>query len=332
MIGFGFIGASQMAQNHMLPAIRHHPDCDVVSVYSTSAERGQAYAAANQIAQSTTSLAELLANPGVQAVYISTTNERHHAQALAAARAGKHVWCEKPLAMTVAEAQEMVAVCREQQVVLATNHHLRNASAHRRMRELIAAGAIGEPLAVRVFHATYLRESLQGWRLHKPQAGAGVVLDIAVHGIDTMRYVLQAEPVEVVSLSQHYGMASETIEDGSMAVFRFDNGVLAQLHTAFTVKYSDSGFEVHGTEGSLIGRHSMKHPPGAELILRNADGEQSLELDNEPLHHIGTQRFVGAIQGRGEPAATGEDGLRSLAAALACLKAATSGGKQTITV
>ena len=128
----------------------------------------RAYAADNGIARSYDSVDALLADPAVDAVYISTTNELHRAQTLAAAAAGKHVLCEKPLALTLADAREMVAACSAAGVVMGTNHHLRNAATHRTMRERSRPGAIGKPLFARVFHAVYLPPHLQGWRLNKP--------------------------------------------------------------------------------------------------------------------------------------------------------------------
>lgn len=328
--GFGLIGASNIAQAHMIAAIRSQPDCDVVSVYSSNAERGFEYAKANHIPHSANTLEELLTNPAVQAVYISTTNELHYEQTLAAAKAGKHILCEKPLAMTLDQARRMIKVCQQHQVVLATNHHLRNAASHRAMRHLISEGAIGQPIAARVFHAVYLPEHLQGWRLTNPNAGAGVVLDITVHDVDTLRFVLNAEPVEVTSLTQHFGMGSGVIEDGAMAIFRFDNGVVAQTHEGFTTKYAGNGFEVHGTEGSLIAKRVMQQAPMGEVMLRNAEGEKLIELQHENLYEVGMHRFMGAVNGTDTPAATGEDGFASLAAALACLDSANS--RQTVAI
>ena len=76
---------------------------------------------------------------------------------------------------------------------MGTNHHLRNAATHRTLRRLLAEGAIGTPLAARVFHAVYLPPHLQGWRITQPEAGAGVILDITVHDADTLRFVLDDE-------------------------------------------------------------------------------------------------------------------------------------------
>jgi 1,5-anhydro-D-fructose reductase (1,5-anhydro-D-mannitol-forming) len=162
----------------------------VVAVLSSSAERARQFADEHRIAAACDSLDALLADPAVQVVYVSTTNELHHGQVLAAARAGKHVLCEKPLALSVDDALDMVRACEAAGVVLATNHHLRNAATHRKLRELIQAGAIGRPLFARVFHAVYLPPNLQGWRIDKPGAGGGVVLDITVHDIDTLRFLL----------------------------------------------------------------------------------------------------------------------------------------------
>jgi 1,5-anhydro-D-fructose reductase (1,5-anhydro-D-mannitol-forming) len=310
----------------MIPAIRNHPECDVVTVFSSNPARGESYAAENNIPNAAGSVTELLANTGVQAVYISTTNELHHQQVLGAARAGKHILCEKPLAMSLDETREMISACHKAGVVLATNHHLRMGAGIRKTRELIAGGAIGKPLAARVFHAVYLPDYLQGWRINNPGAGAGVVLDIVVHDIDTLRFVLNSEPTEVTSLSQHAGLAThDAVEDGNMAVFRFDNDLIAQVHTAFTIKYAGDGIEIHGSEGSLKLDNVLGRELSSPIILRNATGEQQIELEQYSLDDKTIELFVDAIQGQGGPGATGEDGERALAAALACLESAQTG-------
>ena len=175
-IRWGFIGASTIARQYVLDAVRARGEGEVVAVMSFDAERARAFAAAHGIARATTSLDELVNAPAVDAVYVSTTNELHRAQTLAAAGAGKHVLCEEPLALSMAEAREMVEACRAAGVVMGTNHHLRNAGTHRAMREAIRAGRIGRPLAARVMHAVSLPPHLHGWRLHRPEAGGGMRL------------------------------------------------------------------------------------------------------------------------------------------------------------
>src|SRR5262249_53693339 len=141
-LGWGLIGASDIARTRMIEAIRAQPDSDVVAVMSSDAERARRYAAENAIRHAYDTLDAMLGDSRVDVVYISTTNELHYSQTLAAARAGKHVLCEKPLALTLDDARAMVAACQAADVVKGTNHHLRNAATHRTLRRLIAEGAI----------------------------------------------------------------------------------------------------------------------------------------------------------------------------------------------
>lgn len=324
-VGWGLIGASTIAAEHMIGAIRHQPGHEVVAVASSNAQRAVDYARQHRIDSAYDSVAKLLADPLVQVVYISTTNELHRDQVLAAAAAGKHVLCEKPLALTLDDAQQMVRACAEAGVVMATNHHLRNAATHRKIRELVQQGAIGRPLFARVFHAVYLPPHLQGWRIDKPAAGGGVILDICVHDADTLRFILGAEPVEAIGLSQSASMAREGLEDGVMAALRFDNGALAQLHDAFTTPFAGTGIEIHGDKGSIVGRNVMTQQAAGDVLLRDAGGESAIAVEHESLYARGVARFCAAIRGEGEPAATAIDGLRSLAAALAISEACRTG-------
>jgi 1,5-anhydro-D-fructose reductase (1,5-anhydro-D-mannitol-forming) len=329
-LGWGLIGASTIAREWMIGAIRAQPGNQVLAVMSSDPARARQYAKDNAIPKSYSSLDALLADADVGAVYISTTNELHKAQTLAAAAAGKHVLCEKPLALTVADAREMVAACAKAGVVMGTNHHLRNAGTHRKIRELIQSGAIGKPLFARVFHAVYLPPHLQGWRLNKPEAGGGVILDITVHDADTLRFLLDAEPVEAVALAQQTDLAAGDLEDGSMAVLRFSNDVLALLHDAFTVKHAGTGIEIHGTEGSIVARDVMTQRPIGQVLLRGAGGEREIAVEHENLYARSLAAFNAAVRGEGEPAATGEDGVRSLATALAVLESARTGQRISI--
>jgi 1,5-anhydro-D-fructose reductase (1,5-anhydro-D-mannitol-forming) len=268
---------------------------------------------------------DALLNADIDAVYISTTNELHLEQAIAAAKAGKHVMCEKPLALTTGDARKILAACKDAGVVLGTNHHLRNAGAHRAMREVIAAGRIGKPVAARVFHSVYLPANLQGWRIARPEAGGGVVLDITVHDADTLRFVLGDDPTAITAITQSSGMASAGLEDGAMCLWQFKSGAIAQSHEGFTTKFAGTGFEVHGTEGSLFAKDVMTQKPIGSVMLRTEAGEKELTFDREDLYTRSLRAFHAAIRGEDQPAATGEDGVWSLASAEAALQSAKTG-------
>ncbi|HEX3301274.1 MAG TPA: Gfo/Idh/MocA family oxidoreductase [Thermomicrobiales bacterium] len=326
MARWGLVGASNIARQYMIKAINAQPDAEVIGVVSSNQERGAAFAAEQDVPRHYDSLGALLADSDIDCFYISTTNEHHHDQTIAAAKAGKHVLCEKPLALTLADAQEMVAACRKAGVVMATNHHLRNAGLHRRMRDLIEKGAVGEILAVRVFHAVFLPEFLQGWRIDSAAAGGGVVLDITVHDADTVRFVTGDNPTEVTAMTATHGMGKSGLADTAMGVMRMKQGALVQFHDAFTIKHMPTGFEVHGTEGSLVARNCMTQNPVGELYLRRGTEEREIDdFDRDDLYTRSVRNFMAAVNGTGQPSATAEDGLWSLATALAVAESAGSG-------
>ena len=323
-VRWGLIGASTIARQFMIDAIRAQADGEVAAVMSSNPERAKIYAGENGIPLGVSTLDALL-GAGIDAVYISTTNELHLEQGLSAIKAGKHLLCEKPLALTSADAKKMVAAAKAAGIVFGTNHHLRNAGAHRAMREAIAAGRIGKPIAARVFHSVFLPENLQGWRIARPEAGGGVVLDITVHDADTLRFVLGDDPVEISAFTQSAGMAAGGLEDGAMCIWRFASGLIAQSHEGFTTKFAGTGFEVHGSEGSIIASNVMTQKPVGSVLLRTAKGEEELHFDREDLYTRSLRQFHAAIRGEGQPSATGEDGVWSLAAAEAALQSAKSG-------
>jgi 1,5-anhydro-D-fructose reductase (1,5-anhydro-D-mannitol-forming) len=321
---WGLIGTSTIAAEHMIDAFRANGG-EITAIMSANPERAAQYAVKHGIAKSTSTLKELVDSTDVDAVYVSTTNELHRDHVFAAAASGKHVLCEKPLALTLTDARAMVVECRKHGVVMGTNHHLRNAATHRAMREAIKAGRIGRPLFARVFHSVYLPPHLQGWRIQRPEAGGGVTLDITVHDADTLRFVLDDEPASVVAMTSHSGMGKAGLEDGVMGVIRFSSGLLAQFHDGFTTRYAITGFEVHGDEGSLIARDCMTQSPKGDVLLRSGSGEELLKLDHEKLYVRSVRLFQAAVDGQGAPSATGEDGVKSLSVALSVREAARSG-------
>ena len=307
----------------MIAAIRQAGG-DIVAVMCTDPVRGRAYADEFGIGRSVVSLPELF-SVGVDAVYVSTTNERHCAQTIAAAESHVHVLCEKPLATRLADAQDMIAACKKAGVVLATNHHHRNGAIPKMMREMIRTGRIGRPLAARLVHAGYLPEHLHGWRLNNPAAGAGAILDLTVHDADLLRFILDDEPEAVTAFSQNSGLAAAGVEDAALALIRFRSGLLAQTFDGFTTRYAETGIEVHGESGSLIARDCMSQTPRGTLALRSSKGEEQIPIVHENYYVPGIRRFHEAMAGRGSPAVTGEDGAMSLAVALAAVELAGAG-------
>ena len=323
VIRWGVIGASDIAATRMIPAMRRLGH-EVTAVAATG-DRAAAFAERHGIGASG-SADEIVARDDVDAVYISTRNEFHREQTLLAAAAGKHVLCEKPLALSVEDCQAMIDACAAAGVILGTNHHLPGSDTHRTIRRLVQDGAVGRLLAVRVFHAVKLPQRLQGWRLAS-QAGGGVTLDITCHDASVINPLVGELPADVVALATAQGPWEAAAEDAVMATMRYANGVLVQTHDAFTVAYAPTGLQVMGEDGAIFATDVMSQDPVGSILMRDVAGERAIHVhDRRNLYEIGVAGFAAAVRGELErPVVTGGDGLAAVRVALAVRRAAETG-------
>jgi 1,5-anhydro-D-fructose reductase (1,5-anhydro-D-mannitol-forming) len=323
---WGLIGASSFASLVMIDAFGAVADGRIAAVFSASAERGRRFAAANGVARADGTLEALLGDPEIDAVYVSTTNELHADQVVAAAAAGKHVLCEKPLATTLADAVRMRDACRAAGVVLAVNHHMRCQDTVRAMRRLIDDGAIGDVLAARSAHTGSLPGFLRTWRINRPEAGAGVVLDLTVHDADTLRYLLADDIRAVAAITVTQGLGEGAIEDAVVGAMVTDRGTPVSFHDSFTTPYAGTALEVHGTTGSIFGQNVYGPEPSGDVIVRRDGRDEPVALDDRRNpYERGVEAFLAATRGEGAAAAAADDGIASLAVALATLESARSG-------
>jgi 1,5-anhydro-D-fructose reductase (1,5-anhydro-D-mannitol-forming) len=325
-LGWGFAGASTWARRYLVPAVRATEGARPVAVFSTSGERGAQFASECGLERSHSSLDALLGDPDVDVVYVSTTNDLHATLTIAAAEAGKHILCEKPLAMTLDDAGRMREACLRAGVVLATNHHLRGAPAVVAARRLIDEGAIGEVRSARVFHANSLPPELRTWRLTRPEAGGGAVLDLTVHDADTIRFLLRDEIVEVVATTASDDLGKGVVEDSAMGVLRTARGVLVSFHDSFTVPHAPTGVDIFGTTGAIVAQDALAPEPIGRILLRRDRDLTEVELPKiRSIYEVAVARFTAAVRGEGEPLASAADGIASLAVATAALESARTG-------
>jgi 1,5-anhydro-D-fructose reductase (1,5-anhydro-D-mannitol-forming) len=324
-IVWGLIGTSTIAREWMVDSIRKHPSGRVKAIVSSTLARAEQFAAQMDIPRAYDDVAAMLADPEITAVYISTRNDLHLRQALAAIEAGKHVLCEKPLALEPDEAQQIVDAARRKGVVLGTNHHLRNMESHRAIKQLLREGAIGMVNSIRVFHAGLLPEELKTWRVHEKASGAGVIYDITVHNGDLLRYYLDGNPIRITAIATTSGGSTSEIEDSVMSVWEFPGNVLVQCHDSFVVGHGPRGVEIHGSKGSILGIDVMSQAPGGQVILRTAEGEREIPLELKVTYDRGVSDFMAAIAGTGAPSSSGEDGVWSLKLARAVAQSAATG-------
>jgi len=321
-VRWGLIGGSDIAATRMVPAMRALGQ-PIAAVASSSAARAEAFADAHGIDSAATDVDDLLSRDDVDAVYISTTNHLHGPQTLAAAAAGKHVLCEKPVALDLPEAWSMVTACDRAGVVFGVNHHLPSHTTHTEIRRLVSAGAIGVPKSVRVFFAFELAPRLRGWRLTDPDLG-GPVLDLMPHVGSVVNKLIgtplgtAAMPVRQGSWDLPADPAGALPEDACMAAIRYEGEVLCQVDIGWSVPFARNGLEVHGTDGSLVARNVMRADPGGSVQLIAASGEREVAIArHRDAYEVTLETFARSVAGDGPPAISGLEGLRALAVALA---------------
>jgi len=322
---WGLVGASDIAATRVIPAMRalgHTVDF----VYSRSIARATEFASQHDIELGTDDLMVALAS-SVDGVYVSSENHLHRPQTLAAIAAGKHVLCEKPLAVSVSDAESMVDAADAAGLLLAVNHHLPYSPVHAKLRELANGGAIGQVLSARVGHAVMLPERLRGWRTEDP-AGGGAVLDITTHDASVLNLLLgRARKVSAIGVKQ--GPWAGDVPDAVMTVIEYardGDAIIAQTHDAFTVAYGGTSLTLHGTAGTLIAENAMTQDSVGTLTLVTDEGREEIELElGQNLYETILAAFVGATRGAGTPTTTGREGVETLRVALAALESMSTG-------
>jgi len=325
-LNWGLIGASDIAETRMLPALRRMGQ-RVHGLGSGHADHARAFAARNEIPSpyGNHHIETLLADPRIDAVYVSSANDQHLSHAVTAAAAGKHVLCEKPLSVDLDSARRITSQCKAHGVVLGVNHHLPAAGTHRMVRKLLCDGAIGRVLSVNVRHTSLLPERLRGWRL-SDAAGAGVVMDLSCHDASVVNPLLGTRALQTSAITVKQGRWDTRSEDASSAVILYEDDVLVRLHDSFTTPHTPTYLEVHGDRGSIFAPEVMTPEPVGAVLLRGERGEREIEVpDRRHTYDITLDRFTRAVRGEGRPVVDGHDAVNAVAVCASILESARTG-------
>jgi 1,5-anhydro-D-fructose reductase (1,5-anhydro-D-mannitol-forming) len=317
--GWGVVGASAIAREYVIDAIRRTGGVPLWLTSRSDAHRTD-FAHELGIPHHSAELADMLADERVKAVYISSINSLHREQVIKSARAGKHILCDKPLATRAADALKMVKACDKAGVVLAVNHHLRSSPVHQTMRRMIAAGDIGEVRSLIIVHAGLLRPTLQTWRIKDPDEGA-IYLDLSVHDIDLASFLLQQQAQAAIGIGDALALGVAETHDHTMYALRMSGGAFVQVHESFVTPDVESQVMAYGSDGILIASGTLAQKSTGTLIRRTRGRNESIPLRANDIYADTVEQFLAAIEGRGEPRATGRDGLASLVGAEAVARA-----------
>ena len=322
-IGWGVVSTGRAADVLVGPAINTAEGSKITAVYSRDQARADEYAAKHDVAQAYTSYDDMLADPAVEVVYIASPNSLHHEQVVAAAKAGKHVYCDKPLAMSPEEARAAIAACRDAGIKLGVNFQTRHYAANQEAKRLLDAGAIGEIRLMEIASCAG-NNPLKGWRTDPGLAGQGALNNITVHPLDLACYLAGSEVTEVVALT-NVGRSDE-LETLPLVLLRFESGALAYINGNQAVPNPRADMEIYGTEGRISGRRTTRPGMDGALLVKSNEGEeQSTPFDTKDGFKRAIQAFNEAITNDTEPNPSGTDGLRSVELIDAIVRSAREG-------
>lgn len=278
---------------------------------------------------------DMFADGGFDVVSIAAPTAVHHPATLAAAAAGVHVLVEKPLALSLDLADEMIAACRDAGVILQVNHQLRSGGPARRARELLDAGAIGRVTYVRLRQAhDWAGLGVRPSFATRASSGGGTLLDNGCHLMDLARFFGgRVDEVYARTASLQYPVE---VEDTAVVSLRFADGALGTVETAWTATGWEEGFWIYGTEGALectnrfgpaVLRHSYRASPGTTW------GETDVTTygfagDGPHSRHLAA--FLAAVRGEGPVACTGEDGREAVRLILTAYHSASAGSPLSV--
>lgn len=270
-VRWGLIGCGDIARKRVAPALRDLPNVEFVAVNRAQSELAAAFADEFGARKWYADWRELLADPAIEAVYIATPVHLHAEQTIAAAEAGKHVLCEKPMALNVEECDRMIATSNANGVKLGLAYYRHFYPVLARVKELLAAGTIGKPILAQI-NAFEWNAMPPGdaryWFFTKALSGGGPMMDFGCHRIEVLTNIF-GTIVEVKAFTDNLFFSRE-VEDTSAAFFKFASGVRATLTVTHAAFESQDTLDIFGTQGSL---HITKLNQG-DLRIVTADGER----------------------------------------------------------
>ncbi|MGQ9801355.1 MAG: Gfo/Idh/MocA family protein [Candidatus Saccharicenans sp.] len=297
-VRWGILGGAAIAETTFIPAIKKIKKAELVAIASRDPIKAQAWAKKFGLKRAYGSYQKLLADPEIEAVYNPLPNHLHHPLTIAALRAGKHVLCEKPLALTAAQVEEMFAEAKKNNRLLMEGFMYRFHPQIARTRELINSGFIGEPRLVRSAFTFVFNREKSNYRW-SPEMGGGALYDVGCYTINAARLVFQAEPDEVQATAH---LDEQTgIDLTTSLLLTLPGNRQALLTCSFELEF-ESSLEVSGSEGRIVlsRAFSAKHFETTIQLTRRQKTEQ-ITFAPADQFQLMIEHFGEAIRGRAEP-------------------------------
>lgn len=264
MLNWIVIGIGDITTRRVIPAIQAEPRSCLYGLVTRDPAKAAPYKT-----RTFATLDEALADPAVQAVYVGTPVFLHAPQTIQSLRAGRHVLCEKPMAMNEAEARTMVNIAEKSGKVFGVAYYRRYYPKVQRAKQLLDAGAIGKPVFAELTnHMWFDGNGERNWLFDPAKAGGGPLLDIASHRIDVLNFLF-GKPLRVTgqlsNVAHHYA-----VEDNATVMIEYENGVRGIVDVRWHSKTKRDECRIRGTEGEMemspLNDPDLVYPGGRESL------------------------------------------------------------------
>jgi len=337
-IKWGVIGSGGIAQRRTIPeGIITADHADLVAVFDIDAEVNNAVAEKFRT-KAVNSIQELITSD-IDVVYIASPASIHLEHAIACAKGKKHVFCEKPLGMTVDEAEKMIEVCKEEGVLLGTGLMMRFMAQHQAALQMINDGRLGKPVFGRAQLSCWYPPIEGAWRQDPETGGGGSLMDMGSHCIDLLEMFFGK--LKSVSCHINNSVHAYKSEDSAIVSLCFENGALATVDSFFCIPDNSSKniLELYGSKGSILAKGTVGQGDSGEMIAYLEDdtagydanqqrsGVDGLEINPDPVntYMAEIEEFSCAILEKREPVNNAAIGLQSQKVLAACYLSAQTG-------
>ena len=271
-VRWGVIAAGGIADRRTIPGMMLADNAELIAVMEINMELAEKIRAKYNAKRAYDNVDALLADPEIDAVYIASPVNYHKDQAIAAARAKKHILIEKPICMTVEDGEEVLRICKEEGVKIATGLMMRYHAYHQVMKQFVDEGKLGQLTSIRGQFTCWYPDIPGAWRQIKSESGGGALVDLGVHAIDLIQYIAGSKAKVVAGMSDTKVFNYE-VDDQASTLMELENGAYAYVDVNFNIPDAAAicRLEFYGTRGSMRAEGTLSQVEGGTLTVLLSD-------------------------------------------------------------
>jgi len=292
--GWGIIGTGTHADSFIAPALHEAADTGLTAICDIEKERAEEFVSRHGVERAYDSLDKMLDDPELDVVWIATPNNLHARQTIQAAEAGKHILCEKPMALTVPDCEQMIEACNRNGVKLAIDFQNRFHPAHVEAHRLIQSGVVGDIHVVKAqFCRGVSRGFMKGWRIVPEIAGAGALMGQGLHPIDLLRFLLDSEVVEVLALTDE-DPPNRPVEDMAYIILKFESGAHGMVMCGMLAPRPDNDAIVYGSKAKITCKGTVGMWLQGELLVDGDSLDLRMGIPSDSVN--GPELYIGVVE------------------------------------